>query len=154
TSEIDGDAPRGTPNRQADRGRGPKAERIGPSSAPGPRCGPLPFNARRKAMRGRGLVGFAVVLALGCGGPKKFAPVSGTVTMDGKPLAGATVTFIPVPDPGSIEAGDGSVGKTNEKGEYTLMSSKGRSGAQVGKHKVSISIQETKRGESEERERT
>jgi hypothetical protein len=99
-------------------------------------------------MRTHVLLGVAVVLALGCGGSKKFAPVSGTVTLGGKPLSGATVTFIPIANPGSIEAGDSSVGKTNEKGGYTLTSSTGKNGAQVGKHKVSISIQET-RGEGD-----
>jgi hypothetical protein len=105
-------------------------------------------------MRLRLLLGCTMVLALGCGGGKKIVPVSGTITMNDKPLVGATVTFLPIPDPGSVEAGDTSVGKTNEKGEYTLVSSKGKNGAQVGKHRVSVSIQETKRGESEERDRT
>jgi hypothetical protein len=104
-------------------------------------------------MRKRVLLTAALVLALGCGG-RKFAPVSGTVTLDGKPLANAVVTFIPVAEQGSIDAGESSTGKTNEKGEFTLRSTTGKNGALVGKHKVSISIQQTKVGESEERTRT
>jgi hypothetical protein len=104
-------------------------------------------------MRTRVLLGVALLLALGCGG-RKYAPVSGTVTLNGRPLAKAVVTFMPVPEKGSTEAGDSSTGKTNENGEFTLTSSSGKTGALVGKHKVSISLQETKRGESEERERT
>src|SRR5262245_7095956 len=104
-------------------------------------------------MRTRVLLAVALVLVLGCGG-RKFASVSGTVTMDGKPLPNAVVTFIPVAEKGAIDAGESSTGKTNEKGEFTLKSTTGKNGALVGKHKVSISIQKTKVGESEERTRT
>ena len=105
-------------------------------------------------MRARLLLSFVFVFLLlalqGCGG-RSYAPVSGTVTLDGKPVAKAVVTFIPLPDPGSKEAGDSASGKTNEKGEYTLQTYTPRGmkdGAQVGKHKVSISQQET-RGEGD-----
>ncbi len=54
--------------------------------------------------------------------PQKSAPiktegVTGVVTLDGEPLANATVYFTPVE--GSAGASQ-SVGKTNEKGEYKL----------------------------------
>jgi hypothetical protein len=39
---------------------------------------------------------------------------------------------------GSIEAGIGSVGTTDENGAYTLKSTKGQTGAQTGKHRVTI----------------
>jgi hypothetical protein len=104
-------------------------------------------------MRERVLLGAALVLALGCGS-RKFAPVSGTVTLDGRPLANAIVTFMPVVEQGSIDAGESSTGKTNDKGEFTLKSTTGKNGARVGKHKVSISMQATKVGQSEERTRT
>ena len=89
-------------------------------------------------MRARLVLGFAVVLAIGCGS-KKFVPVSGKVTLNGKALAHATVMFQPVGKPGAIEAGEGSAGKTDEKGEFTLRSSTGQNGAMVGIHRVSIS---------------
>jgi hypothetical protein len=105
-------------------------------------------------MRARLLLSFVFVFLLlalqGCGG-RSYAPVSGTVTLDGKPVPNAVVTFVPLPEPGSHDAGDSASGKTNEKGEYTLKTytPKGwRDGAQVGKHKVSISQQET-RGEGD-----
>jgi hypothetical protein len=106
-------------------------------------------------MRKRVLVGAALVLVLvlGCGG-RRFVPVSGTVTMDGKPVAKATVTFMPVAEKKSLEAGESSTGKTNENGQFTLTSSRGKNGALVGKHRVSISMQQSKVGESEERVRT
>jgi hypothetical protein len=71
--------------------------------------------------------------------------------LDGKPVVRAIVTFIPLPQPGSKEAGDSASGKTDENGAYTLktLSQNGwKDGAMVGKHKVSISRQET-RGEGD-----
>ena len=103
-------------------------------------------------MRARLLLGFALVLGLGCGSGK-FAPVSGTVTMNGKPLAGALVIFSPIAKEGSIDAGPGSSGKTNDKGEYTLTSDTGRTGALVGKHRVSVSLMNPGTGASDDRRR-
>ena len=100
-------------------------------------------------MRARVLLGFALVFGLGCGSGK-FAPVSGTVTMNGKPLAGALVMFSPIAKEGSIDAGYGSGGKTNEKGEYTLTSVTGRTGAVVGKHRVSVSLMGQSTGTGDE----
>src|SRR5205823_8856611 len=71
--------------------------------------------------------------------------------LDGKPLAGATVTFSPIARPGEINAGDGSAGKTDAHGEYTLTTSRGVPGAQVGKHRVSISVASQQAGEGDER---
>jgi hypothetical protein len=80
-----------------------------------------------------------LVTTVGCG--SNMAPVSGTVMLDGKPLANATVVFEPIsnePNPGP-----GSIGTTNAKGEFSLqlMTGKGQ-GAVVGKHKVSITAYE------------
>jgi len=103
-------------------------------------------------MRARLLLAFSLVLGLGCGSGK-FAPVSGTVTMNGKPLAGALVIFSPIAKEGSIDAGPGSSGKTNDKGEYTLTSDTGGTGAFVGKHRVSVSLMNPGTGESDDRRR-
>ena len=107
-------------------------------------------------MRARFAAAVVVMLLLvalqGCGGGGvQFAPVSGKVTMDGKPLAGVNVYFIPVAKPGSDIAGDSGGGVTDENGQYTLKTSTRdglKDGAQVGKHKVIISLQET-RGEGD-----
>jgi hypothetical protein len=90
-------------------------------------------------MRGRLIVLSCVALPLlGCGG-NKLVPVSGKVTLNGKPLAGATVTFQPY-NKGKREAGPASAGETNAQGEFTLkLSGKNANGAVVGEHKVSIS---------------
>jgi hypothetical protein len=80
----------------------------------------------------------AAFLALGCGN-SKLASVSGKVTLDGKPLANARITFQPI-GTGTAYPGGGSFGKTNANGEYTLSLIDGNgSGAFVGKHRVAIS---------------
>ncbi len=76
----------------------------------------------------------------GCGGGDSFelAAVSGKVTMDGKPLAGVTVTYQPIAQD-KKNPGAGSFGKTNEQGEFTLeLITTGEAGAAVGSHQVSI----------------
>jgi hypothetical protein len=101
-------------------------------------------------MRANLLLGLAVVFALGCGSGK-FAPVSGRVTLNGKPLANALVAFQPVGEEMAVEAGKGSSGKTNENGEYSLTATSGTRGAVVGKHQVLISTQEADRGDNDQR---
>jgi hypothetical protein len=81
-----------------------------------------------------------LVSAVGCSNGPKFAPVSGKVTLNGKPLGNAVIAFSPIAKEGQIDAGDGSAGKTNENGEYTLTTSRGVAGAQVGTHRVRISV--------------
>jgi len=80
----------------------------------------------------------AVALATaGCGGGA--ASVSGVVTLDGKAVEGASVTFAPASgDGGGL---GGSYGKTDAQGRYSLRTVAGdKTGAAVGKHKVSISL--------------
>ncbi len=62
----------------------------------------------------------------------EIAPVEGTVTMDGKPLVGAAVVFVP-------KAGRPAGAITDEKGQYILSFGRGRLGAMLGKNKVRIS---------------
>ena len=59
--------------------------------------------------------------------------VHGRVTLDGKPVSGATVVFSPV------AAGRRSQGKTNDNGEYTLTYIRDEQGAAVGTNNVRIS---------------
>ena len=77
------------------------------------------------------LVGF--VLGCGAGGPAKY-PVSGKVTLDGKPLAEVSVTFSP-----SDRKLPTSGGKTDAQGVYKLSTAQGDSGAVVGKYMVTLS---------------
>ncbi len=101
-------------------------------------------------MRGYWLLVGAVVLATGCTSAN-FAPVSGKVTLDDKPLANATVVFNPVASGGSLNASIASTAKTNDKGEYKLKGSNGQSGALIGPHRVSISLLAPKVGDSDDR---
>jgi hypothetical protein len=68
-------------------------------------------------------------LAAGCGGP---VDVQGKVLMDGKPLAKATVVF--VPEEGGLEAG----AVTDEEGSFRLSTSKS-DGAKPGEYLVTVS---------------
>jgi len=86
------------------------------------------------------LVAAMLAAAIGCSGPRDgfdYQPVSGKVTLDGQPLAGATVAFIPQSN--TLESGRPSTGMTNEAGAFTLKSMGGQTGAVVGDHVVSIS---------------
>jgi hypothetical protein len=102
-------------------------------------------------MRTRWLFALAVALAVGCGPGNRFAPVSGRVTLNGQPLAGAVVSFQPIAPEGAVDAGPGSMGKTNENGEYTLQADTGQKGAWVGKHRVRISLVTQQVGEGDAR---
>jgi hypothetical protein len=103
-------------------------------------------------MKIRWLIGVGLVALVGCGdGGAKVIPVSGRVTLNGKPLANANVLFSPIGKPGEVNAGDGSTGKTNADGEYTLTTSHGLAGAQVGTHRVRISVQVQQAGTGDER---
>jgi len=67
----------------------------------------------------------------------KTEPVAGVITLDGEPLAEATVNFSPkVP-------GEGAVGfaRTNEKGEYRLQTMQGNpdAGTLPGEYAVTVS---------------
>ncbi len=83
------------------------------------------------------LLGAVVPFAMtGCGssGP---ALVSGVVTLDGKPVEGASVSFTPASGDGL----GGSYGKTDAQGRYTLRTvATDKPGAAAGTHKVTISL--------------
>jgi hypothetical protein len=76
-----------------------------------------------------------VLLAPGCFGTSdgpRTAPVRGTVTMNGKPMAGVGVTFFPTGH------GPMATGNTNEKGEFVLMTNEPGDGASIGTHRVTL----------------
>lgn len=80
-------------------------------------------------------------LANGCGGGG-YAPVSGRVTYNEAPLAGAQVLFQPVGGQGGVAAGVGSFGKTDSEGRFTLEASTATPtpGAIPGRHTVRIAM--------------
>lgn len=89
---------------------------------------------RKVVLIGWAALGVAVGL-VGCGGTSgpQLSHVSGTVTQDGEPLAGADVMFVP-------EQGAPSSGKTDAGGRFELKFADGRPGAVPGKHMVLVTI--------------
>lgn len=77
------------------------------------------------------MVGALALVCWGCG-KSDLASVSGTVTLDGAPLEGAEINFMPV------GGGGVSFAETDGEGRYTLTHSDGSRGAVVGQHRVSI----------------
>lgn len=77
----------------------------------------------------------ALFSVAGCGGPAfKLQPVTGKVTLDGKPISDATINFTP------SGAGAAAMGRTDANGVYTLMDSRGEGapGAEQGEYKVAV----------------
>ena len=79
-------------------------------------------------------IGLAATVLLGCGssGPP-LGGVSGTVTLDGEPVANASVVFTPE------GPGRPSITKTDANGRYTISFTGSQSGALVGTHQVTVS---------------
>ena len=89
-------------------------------------------------MRPLGCAFVAFVLALGCiksGQSSQLISVSGTVTLDGKPLNYATVSFVPQGN----TPGHGGTGPTDVAGKYQVNYLRGGKGLLPGSYKVTIS---------------
>ena len=89
---------------------------------------------------------FVSLLLAGCGGSSEdLAPVQGTVTLDGQPLADALVEFELEPGDNVYQrtSGSSSRGKTDANGRYTLKYTHEQEGALVGKHVVRITTRST-----------
>jgi hypothetical protein len=80
---------------------------------------------------------FAVLGAVGCGGQAKTAKVEGTLTVDGRPLPGATVIFMPV-----AKGGRSASGRTDEDGNFKLTTFSTDDGALPGEYKVVVRVSE------------
>jgi hypothetical protein len=78
----------------------------------------------------------ASLLAFGCGGPNADRPatypVTGTVTLNGEAVEGATVAFQPA------AGGQGAVGTTDASGNYSLTTFSSGDGALPGEYQVKI----------------
>jgi hypothetical protein len=77
----------------------------------------------------------------GCDKGPKMVPVSGIVTLNGKPLVGAGILFQPV----STELSNPATGDTDSEGRYHLRV-RDKKGAFVGAYKVCISKVEWREG--------
>ena len=80
------------------------------------------------------------MLQVGCSSGDQFstAPVSGTVTSDGKPIPGGSVTFSPTATGTKDHAGKPASGTIQEDGTYTLTTYSDGDGAVIGKHTISF----------------
>lgn len=76
------------------------------------------------------LVVFALLFS-GCDSGPATGLVTGVVTIDGNPVADATVSFYPA-------QGRASTARTDENGKYELSFSRQKKGAVLGEHKVTI----------------
>lgn len=87
-----------------------------------------------------GLCAPLLLAAAGCQSEDRFSslpdlvPVSGTVTLDGEPLSGASLMFLPV----GATKGQTCYGATDASGRYELMVSKEHVGAPVGEFEVVV----------------
>ena len=89
------------------------------------------------------LTGWVALLLTGCGdGGPELCEVEGTVTLDGKPLVGAELTFVPQNVPTTMI----SYGLTNEAGHYELAFTASKTGAIPATHQVRIDLSGNKGG--------
>jgi len=80
-------------------------------------------------------------VATGCADDGGLKPVTGTVTLDGKPVAGIDVVFIP------MEGGrTNSIARTNPEGRFTLTYTSQHAGAMPGEYKVLFKQEEPDTG--------
>jgi len=85
-----------------------------------------------------GIISFVLVtvstMMIGCGGSDlpELGSVTGTVTMDGKPMEGAIIAFFP-------EKGRPSTANVDAEGHYELSYTEGVSGTKVGPNTVNFS---------------
>ncbi len=77
-----------------------------------------------------------LLIATGCG--SKLPVVAGTVTLDGEPLANATVMFLPLDELPEHETQPPAQGLTDAAGKYTLEQRAGSDGIQLGDYSVRI----------------
>jgi hypothetical protein len=81
-------------------------------------------------------IGLGLLLVIGCSKVEPLGAVSGTITLDGKPLPNVLVTF--TPEQASEHARIRSMGVSNEAGHFTLRAETQREGALIGSHRVTV----------------
>lgn len=77
----------------------------------------------------------------GCGSSAEYelVPVSGVVTLDGKPVPYTQIVFVPRGRGDKVNPGPGSTATCDDQGRYQLKTIRGDDGAVVGSHSVQIS---------------
>jgi hypothetical protein len=89
------------------------------------------------------LAGLFAISLVGCGN-SRYVPVSGVVTVNGKPYRNAYLQFQPMATADNPNPGRGSIGHTDENGRFTLKTDDGHEGAVIGKHRVRITTKYSK----------
>src|SRR5437879_1754127 len=79
----------------------------------------------------------SVMVMAGCG-DQRYAPVSGRVTLDGKPVSHVTVQFQPVGSKRNVNPGRGSSAVTDADGTFALRVNTQQAGAVIGEHEVRL----------------
>lgn len=89
------------------------------------------------------LAAIASIVACGCSGgdTPDLGKVTGKVTLDGKPVAGANIQFYPT------EGGRASSAVSDDSGQYELTYKGDLKGAKVGPHVVSVTTAMSPEGE-------
>jgi hypothetical protein len=83
------------------------------------------------------LFGSVAILLAGCGdGGPQLCEVEGTVTLDGKPVPGVELTFVPQNVPTTMV----SYGLTDEAGHYELAFTAAKTGAIPATHHVRVDV--------------
>ena len=97
-------------------------------------------------MRARDCIGFFLMALVGCGGEAgpELIPVTGTVTLNGQPLAGANVRFQPV----TVDFVRVPRGVTSAEGIYELQYDAEQFGAEAGSYTVLISVPDANENET------
>ncbi|MBI1348498.1 carboxypeptidase regulatory-like domain-containing protein [bacterium] len=87
----------------------------------------------------------ALIGLSGCSQHKgpEVAEVTGTITLDGQPLTGVNIQFVP-----QAPGGSPSFGGTNEDGQYRLLFNSKTAGALLGTHRVEILARDIPRDEN------
>src|SRR5437868_6979200 len=82
------------------------------------------------------LLSSVLLTSAGCGGPN-LSKVEGVVTLDGAPLPGATVSFMPV------GGGRAAAGMTDSAGHFQLSTFRTDDGALAGDYRVIVVVDDT-----------
>lgn len=84
-----------------------------------------------------------VSILAGCGGPQ-MAGVKGRVTWKGKGVSQALIVFAPVPrSEKDKEPGKPGTAYSDDQGNYSVSTYRNYDGALVGKHNVTVSLDDT-----------
>jgi hypothetical protein len=95
-------------------------------------------------MRLRFFAALALAVLCGCNSkPYSVATVSGRVTLDGKPLPKASITFVPMATKENIAPGPTATALTDADGRYTLTVDKDTPGAVVGRCRIFVTTRFT-----------